>query len=536
MGDGYLVAWRSNEFELAARRVDASGAPAGPLRTIPKGPGSGIPALLRLLPEPGGRVLVTREVEDGGGYGRVMLRRLAADGALLGGPLLVFGGGGAEIGAIDAIRLPDGSVLVAAVSNRSGLDLLLVRRVAPDGTMTAGAVIDERSAYLGEQATRPAFAPAPGGALLAYNAEARIGVRRGVRPPSRRGRRARRRADPADVQRRQRPRHGWRGALAGARLRAVARRVPRGLGVARVVGAAAVRGPGAAARRYGRSGGRAGRGLAGADAARPRRAALRSSPTRRRRPGSSPGSSVARRPRRSPCAPARAAAAVLRARRRAGRGAARRSGGALGPAALAPGALLVWRPSDSTRGRWRGASAVARTQAWRPSTRRLRDTCRPATSICGRARPAPERGFECRLDGGAWGGLPVARAGRRHPPGDGAVGRAGGLGRARRGRGRALADRGRAARDDADGVPVDDGAAREVRLDGLGAVDSECRWDGGAWERCGVSGAERVLAAGPHTFEIRAIDGLGRREASPERWSWTITARTPPHVRPRSRS
>ena len=85
MGDGYLVAWRSNKFELAARRVDASGAPTGPLRTIPKGPGIWDPALLRLLPEPSGAVLVTREVEDGGGYGRVMLRRLAADGALLGG-------------------------------------------------------------------------------------------------------------------------------------------------------------------------------------------------------------------------------------------------------------------------------------------------------------------------------------------------------------------------------------------------------------------------------------------------------------------
>ena len=121
MGDGYLVAWRSNEFELAARRVDASGAPAGPLRTIPKGPGIWDPATLRLLPEPAGAVLVTREVEDGGGYGRVMLRRLAADGTLMGAPLLVFGGGGAEVGAIDAIRLPDGSVLVAAVSSRSGL-------------------------------------------------------------------------------------------------------------------------------------------------------------------------------------------------------------------------------------------------------------------------------------------------------------------------------------------------------------------------------------------------------------------------------
>jgi hypothetical protein len=83
MGDGYLVAWRSNKYELAARRVDASGAPAGPLRTIPKGPGIWDPAIVRLLPEPSGAVLVTREVEDGGGYGRVMLRRLAADGALI---------------------------------------------------------------------------------------------------------------------------------------------------------------------------------------------------------------------------------------------------------------------------------------------------------------------------------------------------------------------------------------------------------------------------------------------------------------------
>ena len=145
MGDGYLVAWRSNKYELAARRVDASGAPAGPLRTIPKGPGIWDPAIVRLLPEPAGAVLVTREVEDGGGYGRVMLRRLAADGALISGPLLVYGGGGAEVGAIDAIRLPDGSVLVAAVSSRSAADVLVVRRVAPDGTMSAATVIDERS-------------------------------------------------------------------------------------------------------------------------------------------------------------------------------------------------------------------------------------------------------------------------------------------------------------------------------------------------------------------------------------------------------
>ena len=53
---------------------------------------------------------------------------------------------------------------------------------------------------------------------------------------------------------------------------------------------------------------------------------------------------------------------------------------------------------------------------------------------------------------------------------------------------------------------------------------SECRWDGGAVGALrrdrGRTGAR---SPGPHTFETRATDGLGRVEAEPERWAWTIT-------------
>ena len=37
-------------------------------------------------------------------------------------------------------------------------------------------------------------------------------------------------------------------------------------------------------------------------------------------------------------------------------------------------------------------------------------------------------------------------------------------------------------------------------------------------------GRAGARSRGPHTFETRAIDGIGRRETEPERWTWTITA------------
>ena len=166
---GEVRRWRS-------AAVDAFGAPVGPLRTIPKTVGVWDPTELRLLPVPGGgAALVTREVEDGSGYERVMLRRLAADGTPTGGPVARVRRR-ADIGPVDALRLADGSVLVAIAveRERTRRAARAPRRARRDGRPgergrpSAGAT---SASYV----TRPALAPAAGGALLAYNAEAASG-------------------------------------------------------------------------------------------------------------------------------------------------------------------------------------------------------------------------------------------------------------------------------------------------------------------------------------------------------------------------
>ena len=50
-----------------------------------------------------------------------------------------------------------------------------MRRVAPDGAVGPSSVVTERGRDLGLYVTRPSLAPAAGGALLAYNAEAASG-------------------------------------------------------------------------------------------------------------------------------------------------------------------------------------------------------------------------------------------------------------------------------------------------------------------------------------------------------------------------
>jgi hypothetical protein len=52
----------------------------------------------------------------------------------------------------------------------------------------------------------------------------------------------------------------------------------------------------------------------------------------------------------------------------------------------------------------------------------------------------------------------------------------------------------------------------------------ECRLDGGTWIGCGSPETYPSLAAGPHTFHVRAIDRTGQRDPTPSSFSWTITS------------
>jgi uncharacterized protein YhfF len=55
----------------------------------------------------------------------------------------------------------------------------------------------------------------------------------------------------------------------------------------------------------------------------------------------------------------------------------------------------------------------------------------------------------------------------------------------------------------------------------------ECRLDGAAFASCASSKTYTGLAAGTHTFEVRAVDPAGNADPTPASYSWTIDA-TPP--------
>jgi hypothetical protein len=60
----------------------------------------------------------------------------------------------------------------------------------------------------------------------------------------------------------------------------------------------------------------------------------------------------------------------------------------------------------------------------------------------------------------------------------------------------------------------------------LGAT-FECRLDSGLWEPCTSPAFYSGLPEGDHTFEIRAVDGLGNTDASPAVASWTVDTVAP---------
>ena len=55
----------------------------------------------------------------------------------------------------------------------------------------------------------------------------------------------------------------------------------------------------------------------------------------------------------------------------------------------------------------------------------------------------------------------------------------------------------------------------------------ECRIDGGAWTACTSPWPYTDLPDGPHTFEVRAIDGAGNVDPTPQSHSWTIDTAAP---------
>ena len=55
-----------------------------------------------------------------------------------------------------------------------------------------------------------------------------------------------------------------------------------------------------------------------------------------------------------------------------------------------------------------------------------------------------------------------------------------------------------------------------------------CRLDGGAWSSCSSPKAYAVLAAGSHSFSVRAADAAGNVDPTPPGYSWAVVSTPPP--------
>src|SRR5205085_2400286 len=60
------------------------------------------------------------------------------------------------------------------------------------------------------------------------------------------------------------------------------------------------------------------------------------------------------------------------------------------------------------------------------------------------------------------------------------------------------------------------------------ASSFECRLDGGPWGACSSPKTYTALAAGSHTFDVRAIDAAGNADSTPDTHTWTIDTTLPP--------
>ncbi len=62
---------------------------------------------------------------------------------------------------------------------------------------------------------------------------------------------------------------------------------------------------------------------------------------------------------------------------------------------------------------------------------------------------------------------------------------------------------------------------------GSGVASFECRLDGGGFTACTSPREHTALAAGSHSFEVRAVDGVGNTDASPASYTWTVDLAAP---------
>ncbi len=62
---------------------------------------------------------------------------------------------------------------------------------------------------------------------------------------------------------------------------------------------------------------------------------------------------------------------------------------------------------------------------------------------------------------------------------------------------------------------------------GSGVASYECQLDGGAWNPCTSPKDFTGLADGSHTFAVRAIDGAGTADATPDTFTWTVDTAAP---------
>ena len=222
-----------------------------------------------------------------------------------------------------------------------------------------------------------------------------------------------------------------------------------------------------------------------------------------------------------------------------------------GAMAASSGDTKTWTPSALSDGTYYWAAqaqdSVGLPSAWTSSRSFVIDNVAPTTSI-GSSPPADSNaasgtisfsaneavtGFQCRVDGGAWGAC--ASPYSYGPLADGShtfdV--------------KATADlAGNAGTTTSygwtiDTVPPDTSITAHPSALSNSASPSfnfsatepgstfECDLDGAGFTPCSSPKSYASVADGAHTFQVRAIDGAGNVDASPASYSWTIDA-TPP--------
>ena len=205
----------------------------------------------------------------------------------------------------------------------------------------------------------------------------------------------------------------------------------------------------------------------------------------------------------------------------------------VGPPAIAvgpSGPLVAWNPM-----KWTRRGPVSRRLGLGPDPGVARFTSAPSGDVASRdasftvASSRPGATLECRFDGGLWG-----PCGSLHDLPDGVhrygVHSVGPEGWVELGDGAEVVWRTEAAPPETTITEFPKPNTKFARTSFIADEKStfECRWDRGTWYAC--TPEERPgtsLADGPHVFEVRATDDVGRREPVPARYEWTIDTKAP---------